>query len=166
MPSFLESMNEYRNQLEKGIVQHAYRGLMEYIMGLRTHFEKKHPEHFISSSIYQGYMDMTYFSFYPGSFKDRKLKVAIVFVHERFRFEAWLAGFNKQVQSRYWKLIKESGWDKYHIVPTTKGADSIVETVLAENPDFSDMDALTERIESGTLKFIEEVEGFLSIHES
>jgi hypothetical protein len=33
-----------------------------------------------------------------------------------------------------------------------------------DNPDFSDLDALTEQIERETLKFIKDVEGFLSEH--
>jgi len=33
---------------------------------------------------------------------------------------------------------------------------------LAENPDFSDLDTLTEKIEKGTLRFIDDVENFLS----
>ncbi|BDZ71905.1 hypothetical protein J2743_001008 [Methanobacterium petrolearium] len=40
--------------------------------------------------------------------------------------------------------------------------DSIVESVLIEDPDFSDLDVLTEQIETGTLQFIEDVEDFLS----
>ena len=156
-----ESMDEYRRQLKKGAIQEAYRGLMEYIMGLRTHLANKYPDHFVSG-IYYGYMDMTYFSFFPKSLKERNLKVAIVFVHEEFRFEAWLAGYNKQVQAKYWKLFKESGWDAYHVVPNTKGVDSIVEHVLVEDPDFSDADALTRQIETGTAKFIEDIEDFLS----
>ena len=163
MGSFHESMNEYKKQLEKGAIQKAYQGLMEYIMDLRTHFQTKYPDYFVSGSIYYGYMDMTYFSFIPPSLKERKLKPAIVFVHGTFRFEVWLAAYNKQVQSKYWKLIKESGWNKYHIVPTIKGYDSIIEDVLVENPDFSDLDALTEQIERGTLKFIKDVEKFLSV---
>ena len=80
------------------------------------------------------------------------------------RFEVWLLGYNKGVQAKYWKLFKESGWNKYRIPSTTKGVDSIIEGVLVENPDFSDLDALTEQIEIGTLKFIEDVENFLSEH--
>jgi hypothetical protein len=96
--------------------------------------------------------------------KDRKLKIAIVFLHETTRFEVWLAGVNKQVQTKYWKLIKDSDWNKYHLVSTTKGADSIIEHVLVDNPDFSDLDALTKQIESAALKFIKDVDGFLSKH--
>lgn len=163
---FHEYMQEYRNQLEKGHIQEAYRGLMGYIRNLRTYFKNKYPEYSVSS-IYQGYMDMTYFSFSPESLKHRKLKVAIVFIHETFRFEVWLAGSNKKVQNEYWKLFKEDDWDKYHIPPTIKGIDSIVEHVLVEDPDFSDLDDLTEQIEIGTLKFIDDVEDFLfTVHNS
>jgi hypothetical protein len=164
MESFHESINEYRKQLEKGAIQGAYKGLMAYIMFLRTHFKNKYPDYFVSGSIYHGYMDMTYFSFFPKSIKDRKLKIAIVFIHDAFRFEVWLAGNNKQVQSKYWKIFKESDWNKYHIVSTTKGVDSIVEYILVDNPDFSDLDTLTKKIERATLKFIKDVEVFLSEH--
>ena len=164
MGSFQEAMKEYKQQLDKGAIQQAYKGFMEYFMDLRTHFKNKYPDHVVSGSIYYGYMDMTYFSFIPGPLLERKLKIAIVFIHESFRFEVWLAGYNKQVQSKYWKLFKENGWDKYHLVPATEGVDSIVEYVLVDDPDFSDLTALTEQIETGTLKFIEDIEGFLSVH--
>jgi hypothetical protein len=164
MESFREYMIEYRKQLEKGAIQKAYQGLMEYVMALRTHLKTKYPDYVVSGSIYSGYMDMTYFSFFPKSIKDRDLKIAVVFIHDTCRFEGWLAGYNKQVQSKYWKLIKESGWDTYHLVPTTVGADSILEHGLVDNPDFNDLDGLTKQIEGGILKFIADVEFFLSAH--
>jgi hypothetical protein len=162
MESFQEYINEYRKQLEMGAIQVAYKGLMEYLMGLRTHFNNKYPDYFVSGSIYYGYMDMTYFSIFSKTLKERKLKIAIVFLHEKFRFEVWLSGVNKQVQTKYWKLIKESNWNKYHIVSTTKGADSIIESFLVDNPDFSDLDTLTKQIEMETLRFIKDVESFLT----
>ena len=164
MKSFHEYMSEYRKQMKKGDIKEAYKGLMEYIMDLRVHFKNKYPDYFVSGSIYYGYMDMTYFSFIPESLKRRKLKIAIVFIHDTCRFEVWLGGYNKQVQTEYWKLVTESGWNKYHIVPTTTGVDSIIENILVDNPDFSDLNTLTKQIERGTLKFIEDVESFLSIH--
>ena len=75
------------------------------------------------------------------------MKVAIVFVHEAFRFEAWLAAVNKQVQGKYWKMIRESGWDQYHLIIPPKGNDAILEHVLVAYPDFGDLDALTMQIE-------------------
>lgn len=158
---FQQYMNEYRKQLEKGSIKAAYRGLMDYMNSLRAHFTSKCPDYFVSG-LYFGYMDMTYFALIPKSLKRRKLKIAIVFNHEAFRFEAWLSGYNKAIQAKYWKQIKQSSLSKYRQPASTKGADSIVECDLVENPDFGDLDALTRQIESGTLKFIGDVEGFLS----
>ena len=155
-------MLDYRTQLEKGLIQKAYQGLMEYMMDLRTHFQKMYPDYVVSGSIYAGYMDMSYFSFSPQALKNRGLKIAVVFLHEAFRFEVWLAGSNKLVQSKTWKMIKESSWNQYHLVTATQGADSILEHVLVENPDFRDLDALTTQIERGTLAFIHDVEGDLA----
>jgi hypothetical protein len=161
MKSFNKFMIEYRKQLNRGYIQEAYRGLMDYIMGLRVFFKNKYPEYFVSGNIYYGYMDMTYFSVIPESLKIRKLKIAIVFIHDEFRFEVWLGGYNKQIQNKYWKLFKERGWNKYHIVPSTKGVDSILEYILVDKPDFSDLEGLTKCIEEGTLKFIKDIENFL-----
>jgi hypothetical protein len=68
------------------------------------------------------------------------------------------------VQKQYWKLFKESGWNKYRIVPQYKGVDSILEYTLDDNPDFSNTDKLTENIENGTLNFIKDIEDFLLKH--
>jgi hypothetical protein len=107
-------------------------------------------------------MDMTYFSFTPVSLKQRNLKIAVVFVHPAFRFEVWLAGYNKQVQQQYWKLLKESNFKKYHIPLTAPEDDSIVDYILVDNPDFNDPQALTRQIEKGTLTFIKDIEDFLA----
>ncbi len=162
MKSLQENMIEYKKQLQKGIIQKAYQGLMEYMMSLKNHFTNKYPDFSIPGSIYYGYMDMTYFSILPKSMKDRDLKIAIVFLYDTFRFEIWLSGKNKQVLSKYWKVFKKSNWDKYKIVEPVKGIDSIVEHILVDNPDFSDLDDLTKQLDKGTLIFIKDIEGFLS----
>jgi hypothetical protein len=109
-------------------------------------------------------MDMSYFSFTPKSLKDRGLKVAIVFLHEEFRFEVWLAGYNKQIQKKYWNILKENGFDEYPIVAAPKETDAIVEHILTSNPDFSHPEALSDQIEKETMAFIRETGNFLSKH--
>ncbi len=162
MNPFHEHIPEYKQQMQKGSIRLAYRGIMEYIMGLRTHLAGRHAEFVVSGSVYPGYLDMTYFAFTPPAFAQRGLKVAIVFLHETCRFEVWLAGVNKHVQNKCWNLIRESGWQKYHLVPSTQGADAILEHVLVGEPDFRDLDTLTKRIEKGTLEFAKDVEEFLA----
>jgi hypothetical protein len=162
MKSLQENMVEFRKQLEKGSIQKAYQGLMEYMMSLKNHLSNKYPDYSAPGSLYNGFMDMTYFSILPKSLKDKDLKIAIVFLYDAFRFEIWLSGKNKQVLAKYWKIINTSRWDKYKVVEPVKGVDSVVEHILADNPDFSDLDALTKQIEQEALKFIQDIESFLA----
>lgn len=157
-------MEELRRQLAKGSIQKAYRALLLYMLGLRAHFKKGCPG-FAVSGLYQGYMDMTYFALVPPSFKPRGLKIAVVFNYGAFRFEAWLAGSNRKVQRKYWKLFKDSQWPRYRVVAPARGIDSIVECDLATDFDFSDPGALTSIIETDTAAFIGEIERFLSEHQ-
>jgi len=154
METLQENMLEFRKQLEKGAIQKAYQGLMQYMLGLKSHFDSQYPDLSVSGSMYPGYMDMTYFSIFPKSLKDRELKIAVVFVYDAFQFQVWLSGRNQQVLAKYWKIFTASGWDQYKIAPQGKWADSILEHVLVDNPDFGDVEALTRQIEQGTLKFI------------
>jgi hypothetical protein len=160
-----EDVEELRRQLEKGRIQKAYRALLSYMMGLRTHFANKYGENAISG-LYQGYMDMTYFALFPSSLKHLDLKIAIVFNYEAFRFEAWLAARNRKVQREYWRLTKDSHWAEYRVVAPAGGIDSILECDLAKDFDLRDSDALTSRIETATSAFIENIERFLSEHQS
>lgn len=164
MGSLPESMIEYRKQLGKGYIRDAYRGLMEYIANLRLDLANKHPDYFVSGSINYGFMDYTYFYFFPKSLKKLNLKIVLLFIHDTATFEIWLAGYNKGVQRQYWEVFKESNWNKYHLAPTAKGTDYVVNHTLADNADFGDLDALTIRLERGTLDFIKNVEAFLSKH--
>ena len=69
MESFNEYMDEYKKHMKRGYIRKAYKGLMEYIMGLRIHFKNKYPEYSSPGSMYQGYMDMTYFPLFPKAGK-------------------------------------------------------------------------------------------------
>jgi len=160
MGNLQEHMNEYREQLQKGEIQQAYRGLMDYMLTLRANFQKNHPEFEVQGNIYFGYMDMTYFALFPEPLKQRKLKIAVVFLHEAFRFEVWLSGFNRNVQEQYWKIIQDRHWEKYRLVSDPRASDSILEHVLVADPDFSEPEKLKGQIETGTLRFIEDMEAF------
>jgi hypothetical protein len=161
MESFHDAMMVYKQQMQLGIIPRAYLGLMGYLSALKSTLKTRHPEYHVSGSMYFGYMDMTYFSFFPNTLKHLKLKTGIVFIHETCQFEVRLYGVNKQVQTHYWKLIKDSGWSQYKLVETTKGEDAILTHVLVEEPNFDDLEGLTDQIEQGTLRFVGDVEGFL-----
>lgn len=160
MHSVQEDLAEFRRELRTGSVQRAYAALLAYMLGLRTHFKDSHPDTRVSG-LYQGYLDMTYFALFPPHFKPHDLKIAIVFNYAAFRFEAWLAGSNRQVQRRYWELFRDSRWPDYRVVAPAPGVDAIVECDLAVDFDLSNPDALTARIEAGTAAFINDMARFL-----
>jgi len=161
MSTFQHSMQVYKQLLQQGQIQQAYQGLMQYMLDLRNHFKTQYPDFAVSNNLYFGYMDMTYFACFPQPLKARSLKIAVVFIHPAFRFEVWLSAVNKQVQADYWQRIKARGWDKYRLVSSIQGADSILEHTLMNDPDFGNLPALTAHIEAGTLAFIRDIEGFL-----
>lgn len=165
MDSFSEDMKEFHAQLRTGEVQRAYRGLMQFMLDLKTRLGKTHPELAVSGGLYPGYMDMTYFAIVTEELKKRNLKIAVVFVYEAFRFEVWLSGVNRQVQAQVWEMIKEQGWEKFRLVDNPKVADAVIEHVLVEDPDFGDLPALTTMIENGIIGFIRDVERFFLEHE-
>ncbi|SNZ00925.1 DUF7000 family protein [Flagellimonas pacifica] len=154
-----ESLNQhfpqYKEQVTLGHVPKAYKALMAYLMGLRNHFINQYSGEFIVGSFYQGYMDMSYFPITPKSLKSQKLKIGLMFNHEKLRFEIWLVGQNKQVQKNHWELFQSNNWNRYPLSSTPK--ESIIEHILVENPNFNDLDTLNQTLEKGTLKFIHDV---------
>ena len=161
MRSLQDDMLEFKQQLQKGSIQKAYQGIMAFMMGLKNHFAAAYPDYAAPGGLYFGYMDMTYFSILPKALKERELKIAIVFVYDSFRFEVWLSGKNKQVLAKYWQLFRQNQWDKYNLNEPGKGIDYIVTNVLVADPDFGELDALTQQVEQGTMQFIQDIEGFL-----
>jgi len=150
---------EYRRQMEIGAVPKAYKGILDYVWRLKSHFGKQYPE-YAAGNIYPGYMDMTYFPLFPRKLKSRQLKIAVVFLHDAFRFEAWLSANNRQNQKKFSELFRKADWDKCRMNPDNP--DSIVETILEANPDFTHPDSLTKKIETSTLAFIKDLETYLS----
>lgn len=144
-------IKEYHKQLELGNVQKGYKGLIDYIMTLRSHFINKYPEGYVVGSLHQGYMDISYFPFTPLDLNIKKLKFAIVYNHSKSQFEIWLAGQNKQVQKKYWEIIKNKNLTNYSIQPDPQYA--IITKVLVEKPNFNGLDDLTEQIETRSLEF-------------
>lgn len=161
MPPMQHDMDELRRLLESGSIQTAYRGLLAYMSSLQSRFRSEHPDYAVSD-VYQGRLDYTFFAIAPMPLKRRGLKVAILFDYEAFRFEAWLAARNRQVQRRYWELVKDGDWGACRVTSPGPGVDSIVVCDLARDMDFDDLDGLTASIEQGAVRFVETLTRFLA----
>ena len=155
MNSLGKSIKKYKEEVKKGDIVTAYRGIMKFMTDLKKRMGKNHPECDLSSSIYSGHMDMTYFAFTPRQFTEKNLKFAIVFSHDDCRFEIWLAASNKRTQRQYKIDMSQKDLGAFNI--SDDPSDSIIERVLTDDPDFDRPEELLRLIEKGTLQFIEEI---------
>ena len=160
MNSLNKHIQEYRFQLGQGHIQKAYRGIMTFMSGLKSHLEKDYPDYY-TSALYFGYMDMSYFAFTPSDLKEKKLKVAIVYLHQGGRFEDWLGGNNRKIQTEFIERLSEKTLGKYRLSKPASGVDSIIESVLVEDPDFDKLEVLKIQIEKKTIKFINDMTDIL-----
>lgn len=149
-------INDYTALLQNGELQAAYKGIMDYMNGLRNHF----CDFETVGGIYQGYMDMTYFSLNTQELKGRGLKIAVVYLHDKKTFEVWLSARNREISNKYRKLIHSS---KLHqpLFHDKENADAIIEYTLNSTPNFDNQAALTEEIIKGTREFAELITGLI-----
>ena len=148
----------YKEQLERGDILIAYNELVKFVMKLRTEFIKTLSDQYSFAGILHGYMDYTYFYYSNDFLKSKKLKLGLVLNHLEMRFEIWLLGNTIPNQKRYWELMKTTKWNKGR---TEMPKYSILETTLVENPDFNNLDKLTEQIETKMIKASDEILDYL-----
>lgn len=154
-------VREYTAQLRKGHIQQAYKGIISFMSGLSGYLAGSHTE-YTKSALYFGYMDMTYFAFTPAALKDKKLKIAIVYLHEEARFEAWLGGINRKIQAEYIELLRRKDIGEYTLSELSPGVDSIIEATLVDQPDFDQLEELKMQIEKKVIEFAYDMLSFLS----
>ena len=160
MTTMNEFVQEYTQQLAKGSIQKAYRGIMAFMSDFRSDLIQKYQDFSVTGQ-YFGYMDMTYFAFTPANLKDKKLKIAIVYMHEENSFEIWLGGVNRKVQAEYIKLLSDKDLGEYTLSKVEPGVDAIVFTQIMDHPDFDHPEALKGMIEEKSLEFINNINQFL-----
>jgi hypothetical protein len=152
---------EYGNQLHKGHIQRAYKGIMTFMSNLSIYLVNSHRE-FSVSALYPGYMDMTYFAFTPPDLKIKNLKIAIVYLHEQNRFEAWLSGGNRKIQAEYIKLLSYKDTKEYKLSQVLPGVDSIIESTLVDQPDFDNSEELKKLIDVKIIEFTNDMRSLLA----
>jgi hypothetical protein len=158
----MENLNKYvavyKEQLEKGDILIAYNELVKFVMKLRTEFIKTLSDQYSFAGILHGYLDFTYFYYSNDFLKSKKLKFGLVLNHVEMRFEIWLLGNTIPTQKKYWEILKNTKWNKDK---TEMPKYSILETTLVENPDFNNLDKLTEQIETKMIKASDEILDYL-----
>ena len=153
MKGLNELIKGYIHHLQQGEIQIAYKGILEFLGKLRAEFIKKYP-HYDVSSIYQGYMDMSYFSLSTKSLKDKGLKIAIVYLHDKGDFEVWLSARNRDIAKSYVSLLNSNISGDVNVFHDINNPDAIIECILTPTPNFEDQSSLIDTIEQGVENFV------------
>jgi hypothetical protein len=144
----------YKEQLKKGDIKEAYVALVKYVTRLGTNLSRNLYERYSFGSLFQGYMDYTYFYYTNDFLKERKLKMGLVLNHSKMQFEIWLLGQTIPIQEKYWDYFKSTKWNKNR---TTRPQYSILEAELIINPDFNDLEKLSKKIEDKLVLVTDEI---------
>jgi hypothetical protein len=162
MKTLNQLISDYTSHLQQGEIQLAYKGILEFMGKLRADFIKKYPQYDISN-IYQGYMDMSYFSIFTNPLKEKGLKVALVYLHDKGHFEVWLSARNRDITKQYETVLKGKPLQGIPAFHDPTNLDAIVESVLVTAPDFEDQATLTLKLQQGVDNFIEAVNDSIMI---
>lgn len=157
MKTLNRQISDYTELLRRGELQRAYKGILDYMGKLRSDFASRYPEYAPVGSIYQGYMDMSYFSVMPALLKEKGLKIAIVYLHEKCAFEVWLSARNRETLKKYRAIFESRVWSDLPVFHDPDNEDAVIEYLLTSEPDFEDQPSLTKCIETGTEEFISAV---------
>lgn len=146
-------VSAYKEMLKVGDVQIAYAELVKYVQKLRTEFSKDLANDYSIGNVLQGYMDYTYFYVTNDYLKSKKLKLGLVLNHAEANFEIWLLGQTKDIQEKYWRLLKSTKWIKSPSMPKY----SVFDVVLVKKPNFEKLDKLTDELKEQFLAVSSEI---------
>ena len=151
-----DDVREYTAQLRKGKIQNAYKGILTFMSGLRTHMAARYPEA-AAGGLYTGAMDMTYFALTPPELKKRNFKIAVVYLHVQNSFEVWLSGSNRKVQAETIGRLAFTHTHGYTLSRAEPGVDSILTSRIIEAPDFNQLEPLMDAIERKAEAFTRDI---------
>ena len=152
MKALNQLISEYTCHVQRGEIKAAYKGILEFIGKLRADFIKRYP-YYDTGSIYQGYMDMSYFSLSTKLLTDKGLKLAVVYLHEKGDFEVWLSGRNREISKEYKSNINRIMSDNITVFHNDNNHDALIECTLISAPNFEEQASLIDIIEQGVETF-------------
>jgi len=161
MNTLNDNVKEYTLQLNKGHIQKAYKGIMNFMSELKAYLERQHPD-YITSALYFGYMDMSYFAFTPSILKNKKLKIAIVYLHEECKFELWLAANNRKIKEEYVRILSNKNLGRFTLSQIQPGIDSIIASSIMEQPDFNNLSELKKQLEIRIIEFAKDANSIIT----
>ena len=93
----------------------------------------------------------------PEFLKNKGLKIALVYEHEKGHFEVWLSARNREISKRLEPEFTGSILNGIPVFHDAGNQDAIIECTLVSKPDFDDQVLLTDTICQSAQVFIDAV---------
>lgn len=161
MENYNELMNNLKDQLSKGRIQKAYRYIFDIFSDLGNEIKNSQNKVISITSLYHGYLDMTYLPVTTETLKRNGLKIAIVFNYSLFQFEIWFSAVNRKNRNDVLEVIFQSKWQKYKTVQNNENTDAIIEIQIKGINEFNNKNRIVSLITKETIAFIDDIEEFV-----
>ena len=161
MGNYNELMNNFKDQLSKGRIQKAYRYIFDIFSELGNEIKNSQNKVISTTSLYHGYLDMTYLPVTTETLKRNGLKIAIVFNYSLFQFEIWLSAVNRKKRNEVLEVISQSKGIKYKAVQNNENTDAIIEIIIKGINEFNNKSRIVSLITKKTIAFIDDIEEFI-----
>ncbi len=149
-------IKEYQNIIQTTNLQKCYQEFIKFFRYLKIYLEKAMTDYKFTGNIVENNMDYSYFQFSNEELKNKGLKIVVVFVHKSCNYEVWLSGLNREIQVKYYNMLK-GNYGKYTLTTNPNGLDYILKNILINNSDYNDIDKLLIQIKSKIVNFITDV---------
>lgn len=122
-------LDMYRYLLATTDIQQAYQEFVDLFRFVRIELEKQLPQYNFSSHIVENRLDFAYFQLTDEALKNKGLKIQVVFVHKTYCFEVWVSRYNRQIQQKYYRILKDQTI-KYYLNSLPASIDYIFKSTL------------------------------------
>ncbi|PIE75338.1 MAG: hypothetical protein CSA18_00550 [Deltaproteobacteria bacterium] len=135
MLSLNECLKDFEEELKKGKIQKAYKGIFDFLIKIKNSLLETNPDYYSPGRIYHGYLDISYFPVATDLLNKHQLRTAVVFDYELFQLEVWFSGRNRFILKNYWELFKKKEWEKYPLLEGVDKSYSIMKHILRTKID-------------------------------
>jgi hypothetical protein len=149
-------IKEYESIMESTNLQRGYQELIKFFRYLKIYLEKEMTDYKFTGNIVENNMDYSYFQFYNEIFKNKGLKIVVVYVHKTCNYEVWLSGINRQTQVKYYEKIKGKKY-KYELTSDPNRFDYILKEKIIEECNYKDLNNLLIKMSNKIQCFIDDI---------
>lgn len=94
--------------IENYNLQSSYQEFIEIFKSIQKSLKDDLVDYNFSSTKVENRMYFSYFQFTKDEIKSKGLNFQVIFNYRDFSFELWLSGYNRKIQERYYKILKEN----------------------------------------------------------